>query len=443
MGWSWGDTEQKAFDALKTAVTSAPTLVFPSESGTFRLECDTSNFATGAVLSQHQSDSSFQPIAFMSKGFSDVEQNCVIHNKEMVAIIRALEDWCHFLEGSSESFKVFTDHKNLAYFHDAQKLNHRQAHWSLILSKFNFSLLHKPGHLMGKPDALSRHPDHPSGHKDNWDIMLLPKSVFEICVTECVILNGHNGLLNHIWECKEFDECISKALENLGKGILHSSKWDCQDGVILHRGHIYVLKDPKLCHNIVDAHHSSQSTGHPRKWKMLELVCRNYWWPGISHYITKFTSGCESCNCCKSFPSKQVGKLMPNPVPSKCWQIVSVDMIGELPDSRGFNAILVVVDRLSKCIHVVPTVTSLDSTGVACLFLENVWQHHGLPKQILSDHSPAFISHFSRELANLLGLYLTNSFRQMARQRGWIKKSRCSYDYLSTIVKMIGLPGCL
>ena len=120
----------------------------------------------------------------------------------------------------------------------------------------------------------------------------------------------------------------------------------------------------------------------------------------------------------KAFHAYNVGKLMPNLAPSECWQIVSVDMIGELPDSRGFNAILVVVDRLSKCIHVVPTVTSLDSTGVACLFLENVWQHHGLPKQILSDHIPAFISHFSRELANLLGLYLTNSFRQMARQRG-------------------------
>ena len=60
-------------------------------------------------------------------------------------------------------------------------------------------------------------------------------------------------------------------------------------------------------------------------------------------------------------------------------------MIGELPESHGNNAILVVVDRLSKCIHAIPTVTSVDSEGVACLFLENVWQHHGLPDEIISD----------------------------------------------------------
>src|SRR5258708_20661682 len=83
-------------------------------------------------------------------------------------------------------------------------------------------------------------------------------------------------------------------------------------------------------------------------------------------------------------------------------------MIRELPDSKGYNAILVVVDHLSKWIHAVPTVTSLDSTGVACLFVEHVWCHHGLP-EVISDHRPAFISDFSHKLAALLGVKLTPS----------------------------------
>src|SRR5258708_2284789 len=122
--WVWGSPKQEAFDALKKAVTSAPVLTFPSQSSRFCLKCDAPNFATGAVLSQAQADGMHQPIAFMSKGFSDVECNYQIHNKEMLAIMHALDEWCHFLEGVTEKFEILTDHQNLAYFQDAQKLNH-------------------------------------------------------------------------------------------------------------------------------------------------------------------------------------------------------------------------------------------------------------------------------------------------------------------------------
>ena len=87
----------------------------------------------------------------------------------------------------------------------------------------------------------------------------------------------------------------------------------------------------------------------------------------------------------KTFPTQKVGKLIPNKVPDRQWQVISVDMIGKLPESCGNNAILVVVDHLSKRIHAIPTVTSLDSEGVAQLFLENVWRHHGLPDKVISD----------------------------------------------------------
>src|SRR5258708_690716 len=84
-------------------------------------------------------------------------------------------------------------------------------------------------------------------------------------------------------------------------------------------------------------------------------------------------------------------------------------MIGELLDSKGYNAVLMVVDRLSKQIHAVPTVTSLDSAGVARLFLEHIWHHHGLPEEVISDCRPAFISNFSCKLTALLGVKLTPS----------------------------------
>src|SRR5258707_10482838 len=84
-------------------------------------------------------------------------------------------------------------------------------------------------------------------------------------------------------------------------------------------------------------------------------------------------------------------------------------MIRELLDSKGYNAILMVVDHLSKQIHAVPTVTSLDSAGVARLFLEHVWRHHGLLEEVISDRGPAFVSNFLCKLAALLGVKLTPS----------------------------------
>src|SRR5258707_7766949 len=111
----------------------------------------------------------------------------------------------------------------------------------------------------------------------------------------------------------------------------------------------------------------------------------------------------------KTFPMQKVGKLIPNKVPDQRWQVISIEMIGELLDSKGYNAVLVVVDRLSKQIHAIPTVTSLDSTGVAWLFLEHVWRHHRLPEEVISNHGPTFMSNFSHELAALLGVKLTPS----------------------------------
>ena len=95
-------------------------------------------------------------MAFYSKSLSLVEQNYEIHNKEMLTIIRALEEWRHFLEGARHPVEIWTDHKNLEYFMMAKKLNHRQAQWSLYLACFDFKLVHRPGRSMGKPDALSR-----------------------------------------------------------------------------------------------------------------------------------------------------------------------------------------------------------------------------------------------------------------------------------------------
>ena len=85
--WAWGLEQQASFETLKQAVTAAPVLVFPTDEDQFRVEADSSDFATGAVLSQLQ-ENSWKPVAYMSKVLNEVERNYEIHDKEMLAIMR-------------------------------------------------------------------------------------------------------------------------------------------------------------------------------------------------------------------------------------------------------------------------------------------------------------------------------------------------------------------
>ena len=81
-----------------------------------------------------------------------------------------------------------------------------------------------------------------------------------------------------------------------------------------------------------------------------------------------------------------------------------VDIIGELPESNGYNAILVITDRLSKMIIAIPTNMDLTVYGAARLFRDHVWSKHGLPKKVISDRGPQFAAQFMRDLHKLMGV---------------------------------------
>jgi len=189
--WNWDTKEQDAFERLKTAVTTAPVLVLPQDSEPFRIEADSSDFASGAVLSQQlPREEKWHPVAFYNTSLSLVERNYEIHDKEMLAIIYALEEWRHFLEGARHPVEIWTDHKNLEYFMTAKKLNHRQARWSLYLACFDFKLTYRPGRSIGKPDVLSQRLDHGKRTSDNEDVILLRPELFTIRALEGIQSEG-------------------------------------------------------------------------------------------------------------------------------------------------------------------------------------------------------------------------------------------------------------
>jgi len=219
-----------------------PVLAIPDIDREMRVEADASDYATGGVLSLKCEDGKWRPVAFISKSLNATERNYEIHNKEMLAVIRYLEAWRHYLEGAKLEFEIWTDHKNLQCFMTSQKLNRRQARWALYLSRFNFTLKHVPGKSMGKADGLSRRPDWQEGvEKDNEDQMLIqPEWVRGV---EMVIEEG--DLRKRIKKAQEGDKRVVKAVEELKKAgvkTLRDEEWEIEDGIVLKEGRIYIPK---------------------------------------------------------------------------------------------------------------------------------------------------------------------------------------------------------
>jgi hypothetical protein len=167
----------------------------------FGIEANSSDYTTGAVLSQLlKEDNKWHPVAFLLKSLNAVEWNYEIYNKEMLATICALEEWRHFIKGTWHDVGIWTDHRNLEYFMLAKKLNRQQAQWSLYLLHFDFNLHHRPGRTMGKPDTLSRQPDHGNGNGDNNDVVLLKPELFAIQALEGLVVEGEEKeIVQEIW----------------------------------------------------------------------------------------------------------------------------------------------------------------------------------------------------------------------------------------------------
>lgn len=153
---TWSPGADAAFKRLKALFTSAPISQHSSPARHFVVEVDALGSGTGAILSQrHPSAHKFHPCAFCVRRFSPAESNYDVRNQEFFAVVLALQEWRHWLEGTQEPFLIWTDHKNLSYLHSSRRLNSHQAYCSLFLSRFSWTLSYRPGSRNGKPDDLS------------------------------------------------------------------------------------------------------------------------------------------------------------------------------------------------------------------------------------------------------------------------------------------------
>jgi len=405
--WEWTEKQEEVFKELKKRFTEEPVLAAPDIDKKMRMEVDASDYVTGGVLSMECKDGLWRPVAFLSKSLNEMERNYEIHDKEMLVIVRRLEAWRHLLEGAQFKFEIWTDHKNLEYFMKAQKLNRRQARWALYLSRFDFILKHVVGSKMGKADGLSRRADWKVGIEKDNDNQVFIKDNWIRSMYEIVVEGPEVEIVEKIKKARSKDEDVVRVVEKMKKvGVkeLRGNEWKIEGDLVLKEGKIYVPKDEELRAEVVQLHHDVPAAGHGRRWKTVELVTRNYWWPGVTRDVGKYVEGCDLCQRMKNRTEEPAGKLKLSEVPQKTWTHLTVDFITKLPVVAGKDAVLVVCDRLSKMTHFVAITEGTSVEGLARLFRDNVWKLHGLLESVVSDRGPQFVAELTKELNRMLGI---------------------------------------
>ena len=155
VSWRWEAEEEAAFQDLRLALVLSPVLALPQDKGRWKVETDTSNLATGGVLSQLQTDRTWRVVDYISKALTAAEKNYDVYDKEFLAVIWALREWWVYLIGAEETIEIWMDHANLQDFWKPQSLKPRQVQWVGELQCFDFEIKYGTGKSNMKANALS------------------------------------------------------------------------------------------------------------------------------------------------------------------------------------------------------------------------------------------------------------------------------------------------
>lgn len=376
--WRWGSEQQTAFDALKQALSTAPVLIIPDPQLPYEVYTDASQFALGAVLLQNHGKGK-QPVAFLSRKLTPTERAYPTGDREMLGIYYALQQWRCYLEGAD--FTVNSDHLNHTWFKSKRDLSRRQAKWSLWLESYygDVDIAYKAG-KENLSDPLSRRPD------------LAAMQAAVPSLSADLLADIQAGYAKDPYYTGE-----SKA------GL----RYEESTGLWYFQQRIAVPSVPSVRQAIIAECHDCPSAGHQGVTKTLQRVARRFWWPHMSRSVHSYVTACSSCQLNKPTSQRPLGLLQPLPVPERKFEHITMDLITDLPVTQsGCDAVLTIVDRLTKLVSFTPLRKDAKATDVASAFRHSWYRHYGLPRAIISDRDKRFLSNFWQALFKALGTEL-------------------------------------
>ena len=453
--FQWMKEHQAALEALKEKLVNAPILAYPRQQGTFFLDCDASNVAIGAVLSQEQ-DGVERVIAYGSKALSAAERNYCVTRRELLAVVHFCEAYRYYLYG--KKFVVRTDHSFLRWLLGTKEPKDQLARWIQRLSVYDFDIEHRPGRKHGNADALSRcfrggecyHPieeevtmapgERVSAQELRESVQARVAAITQDAEDEDppaesspLVETMMVGLtLEELRERQEQDETIrdirnkklageSKPAKEEISALGVDAKWwyGRWDALYVRNGLLYYRWEPEdprhevkwkmaTPHNLINlvlTHvHDSKMAGHlgiTKTWGKAKRA--SFIWPGMRSEVERWVRRCVICQQRKPPPHSKRAKLVTYQV-GVPWERVAADVAGPFPTTRNGNRyILVVQDYCTKWVEVFAMPDQTAET-VATLIVDNVVARFGVFRELFTDQGSNFQSQLMREICRLLGI---------------------------------------
>ncbi|GKD09026.1 ty3-gypsy retrotransposon protein, partial [Tanacetum coccineum] len=373
------------FESLKLQLTTTPVLTLPNFDQTFIVETDVADAGIGAVLLQND-----RPICYFSRRLGPRMQVAATYQKELFAIVEAVFKWRQYLLG--RRFVIRTDHRSIKELLQQVIQTPIQQKYVRKLLGFDFSIEYKPGAQNTVADAFSRVFEDSESLTASFMHLSQPLTAF------LSDLKAENSTLADL-------VTIHRQLDT-GTAAVGFRR---QEGMVIFQDRYYVGAESKLKPLLLREFHDTPSSGHGGVKKMMVGLSAVFYWKGMRKAVEAYVKQCRVCQQTKYSTQAIGGYLQPLATPTAVWEDLSMDFITGMPVSKGLTVVLVVVDRFSKYAHFAPLPTSFNAHKVAEVFVDTVIKLHGIPKTIVSDRDPIFVSNFWTQLFKLSGTQLNHS----------------------------------
>jgi hypothetical protein len=309
--YEWDEACDKTFETLKGILVKALVLKLPDFDKEFEIHSDASDFAIGGVLVQEG-----RLVAFESKKLSETERKWPTHEKEMWAVIHCLKTWGHYI--GSKDVVVWTDNVTLKYFATQPKLSSKQIRWQDTLALFNVDIRHKLRKENIISDALSRK------HQLR------------------VVHVGETELQKEVRLVSRRDAFAKEVRQSIQNGT--KSHFHLRNGLLWYEQNRLYVPERKMRDTFLKECHHGPLAGHGGAKRTTTFLKKSYYWPNLKDCAEEYVKTCLTCQKNQTLNKKQAGLLQPLPIPEGPLESVSMDFMVSLPPSKGFDAIMIVVD---------------------------------------------------------------------------------------------------
>lgn len=417
---TWTPAHRIAFDAIKKLVLSRECLTVIDYEDTTKqifVTTDASDRRTGAVLSFGETWETARPVAYESYQLNSAERNYPTHEKELLAIVKALKKWRSSL--LNVTFQVMTDHRTLEYFSSQLDMSRRQARWAMHFAQFDFEIHYVKGEDNTVADALSRLPD---------ELPTIPEPVvIAACLARSgtgedpvqsrrehltaastsIVITADTELLESIKKGYTEDDFCQQLLTNLSS--TEGAMFDVATGLLYVGRRLViprVLKVRELLYSL--AHDVLGHFGFDKSYAALR---GSYYWPNMRRDLEEaYIPSCTDCQRNKSRTSKTPGPLHPLPVPDNRFDVVGLDFVGPLPVENGKDTIVTFTDLLGGAdIRMAAITSTITAEEFAVVLFDEWYCENGLMLQLVSDRDKLFISKVWAALHKLTGVKLKMS----------------------------------